>query len=202
MQWKLQGSVLLVMIGLVPFFQGCINGPSYTYDYSFEQDMENWEGQGIDLDYPSVDWLIHRSDTMAFDGNISLKFYLNNLNDAGKIWVEREFDVIPGLMYEVNIEYAFATADFGSFNLWRIITGVVEKPPETRDDLIFQDDTGNGYDTDVGYTWLNKSYIFTINSTNDGKLCVIIGIWGTWETPRTYYVDSIHITFTEWEKEK
>ena len=197
---KTKACVLLLLIGSLPLFQGCVNGPSHSYYYSFETNMESWEVRGIDLDHPSVDWSIHRSDTMAFHGNISIELYLNNLNDAGKIWIEREFEVIPEQAYEVEIEYAFATADFVSFNLWRIITGVVEMPPETRDDLIFQDYTGNGYDNDVGYIWLNKSYNFIIKSPNDGKLYVIIGIWGTWETPRTYYLDNVNVTFTEKQK--
>jgi hypothetical protein len=193
---KINGYILLPFISILLLLQGCINFSFDNNYFSFETDMEGWEARGIDLDSPSVDWSINRSDTMAFDGNISVEFYLENFNDAGKIWIEREFEVKTRRTYEVKIEYAFASSDFGSFNLWRIITGVVEKSPETRDDLIFQDDTGNGYDNDVGYVWLNKSYSFTIKSTSNGKLYVILGIWGTWETPRTYYLDNVHITFT------
>jgi hypothetical protein len=27
-------------------------------------------------------------------------------------------------------------------------------------------------------------------------LFVVVGIWGTWETPRTYYVDDLSVQFT------
>jgi hypothetical protein len=54
----------------------------------------------------------------------------------------------------------FASADWGDVNLFTIITGVVQEPPETRDDLVYQGSTGNGSDTDVGYVWLKKGYDF------------------------------------------
>jgi hypothetical protein len=47
----------------------------------------------------------------------------------------------------------FASADWGDVNLFTIITGIVQEPPETRDDLVYQGSTGNESDTDVGYGW-------------------------------------------------
>ncbi len=96
----------------------------------------------------------------------------------------------------VSIEYAFASADFGSFNLWRIIAGALPESPETREDLepAFQDDTGNGMDSDSGFLWLDKAYDSSVAVGGDGMLWVAIGVWGTWETPRTYFVDDVQIS--------
>ena len=91
----------------------------------------------------------------------------------------------------------FASADWGDVNLFTIITGVVQEPPETRDDLVYQGSTGNESDTDVGYVWLKKGYDFLVRSGANGKLYVTIGIWGTWETTRIYYFDNVIITFIE-----
>jgi len=150
----------------------------------------------LELGDTLIDWSIERTDEIVYDGSSALKFYLENYNDAGKIWIERGITVKPDQAYKVSLTYAFASADFGFANLWTIITGVVLEPPETRDDLVYQGHTGNGSDTDIGFRWLVKRYDFDVTSNSDGTLYVIIGVWGTWETPRTYYVDFVHIEFT------
>jgi hypothetical protein len=159
--------------------------------------MEGWTANGTDLDNPPVEWSIERSEDIAKDGNMSVKFYLNNVNDAGKIWLEKPFSVKPNNSYKVNLEYAFASSDWGDINLWRIIAGVSSEKPQSRKDLLYQGDTGNFAEPEADYVWLDKSYDFTVQSDSDGILYVIIGIWGTWETSRIYYVDNIHVTLTE-----
>jgi hypothetical protein len=190
--------LLFLLIGVIFLFGGCVNNPPEQGDYSFsfEHDMEGWSAKGTDLDNPPVEWSIQRSQEIARDGHTAIKYYLSNVNDAGKIWIERPFDVKPDSLYQVNVRYSFASADCGDINLWTIITGVVPEAPQSRDDLIYQKDTGNG-STGPGYEWLDKSYDFTIQSNSSGKLYVIIGIWGTWETDRTYYVDEVQVSFTE-----
>lgn len=34
-------------------------------------------------------------------------------------------------------------------------------------------------------------------SGNDGTLYIDIGIWGTWETGRVYYIDNVRITISD-----
>jgi hypothetical protein len=96
----------------------------------------------------------------------------------------------------------FATRDFGMVNLFRIITGVGTKSPETADDLTYQDDTGHHQDEDIEFIWLEKNYTFSILTDDTGKIYVSIGVWGTWETPRTYYIDSVNITFSKVSKDE
>ena len=67
-----------------------------------------------------------------------------------------------------------------------------------RDELVYQRDTGNGHpDSDVGYVWLDNSCTFAVQSNVNGKIYVILGVWGVWETPRTYYLDSIRVVFIQ-----
>jgi hypothetical protein len=145
-----------------------------------------------------IDWSVEPSIQLARSGQWSVKYFMENLNDAGKIWIERPFQVEAGGRYSVEVRYEFATRDFGSVNLFQIITGVLPESPQETDDLIptFQDQTGNGHDTDVGFRWINKAYDFTVTAGEDGTLHVLIGVWGTWETQRTYYVDDVRITLT------
>jgi hypothetical protein len=53
--------------------------------------------------------------------------------------------------------------------------------------------TFNGNDSDVGFVWLDKGYEFTAEANDEGIFHILIGIWGTFETPRTYYVDNVRI---------
>jgi hypothetical protein len=170
--------------------------PPGSYTYSFENDMEGWVPNGVDLDNPPVEWSIERSDELASDGDISLKLYLNNVNDAGKIWAERTYEVQPNQSIRVNIEYDFASSDWGDLNLWRIIAGVHQTLPKSADMLNFQEDTGIDSSADTGYEWLHKDYSFNVNSGEDGSLTVVIGVWGNWETLRNYYIDNVKVTFS------
>lgn len=167
-----------------------------NFFFSFEKDFEGWATSGTDLNNPPVEWSIQRSQDMSREGTTALKLYLANLNDAGKIWAERAFQVKPNTTYQVTINYSFASGDYGFVNHWSIITGVTQQPVKTRDELLYQGSTGNGAQS-PGHKWLSKSYDFTAQSSADGKLYLSIGVWGTWETTRTYYVDSVAISFQE-----
>jgi len=99
----------------------------------------------------------------------------------------------------VDVTCGFATPDYGSMNLWRIIGGALPRSPQTRDDLVYQGDTGNGADTSTGFVWSVKRYTFSAVASSGGELFVILGIWGTYETPRTYYLDDVRVAFTREE---
>lgn len=171
------------------------SGP--TALYSFENGLEGWAPKATDLSNPPIAWAIAPSQDRASEGSKSLKFELNNLNDAGKIWIERAFPVRPNQPYQVNVQFFFATADWGDFNHFTIIAGVRTQPAETSSDLTYQGNTWNGQHADVGYQWLEKSYNFDVVSGANGALFIDVGVWGTWETYRAYYVDSLRITITE-----
>jgi hypothetical protein len=194
-------AIMILLLCTTLFLAGCVddtpdNGTP-PYYYSFETDMQGWQVDGTDLSNPPINWSIEQSDDRATDGNTSIKLYLNNMNDAGKIWIEKQFELDPNTQYEVTIDYDFATSDFGSFNLFKIITGASLSNPETAGDLTFQDDTGHHQEEDIGYTWLNKSYTLTVQTSANGTIYLSIGVWGTWETPRTYYIDAVNISFNK-----
>jgi len=188
----------LLIIGLLIF--GACAGPGtpapVTCHSSFERDMDGWVAESTDLDNPPVEWAIERSQDLASDGKTAIRLYLNNMKDAGRIWIERVFDVEPNREYQVHLEYDFATADWGDMNLWAIITGIVPKLPKAKEGLIYQEDTGNNARPEDGFVWLHKSYDFAVESDQDGKLYIMIGVWGTWETARTYYLDNVKVAIT------
>jgi len=168
---------------------------SQSFFYSFENTFSGWDTTGTDLQLgdTTLVWSIHPTNELAIDSSFSMRYYLENYNDAGKIWLQKPFVVEQHTDYIVSIDYKFATSDFGLANLWTIITGVHLSPPTIAQELIYQGHTGNGFDFDTGYIWLDKNYKFTINSDTSSNLWIVIGVWGTYEGPRTYYFDSLSI---------
>lgn len=169
-----------------------------TFGFTFESDLGQWAADGADLDDPPVTWSIERSDELAERGEWSVRLSLDNLNDAGKIWMERAFELTPGASYDIEAAFDFASADFGDVNLWRVIAGASSVDPETPDDLTFQDETGNGMEEDLGHVWTTRRYQLGTLTANPetGVLWVALGVWGTFETERTYYIDDLELIFT------
>lgn len=193
----LAGTVAL----LAPIGTACDRGelvfvPEVEALSSFEQGLDGWSRWGVDLDNPPVSWSIERSQEQAAEGSFSLRFEMNNLNDAGKIWVEKPFTVEPNQSYEVAVAYSFGTSDFGDVNHWTLITGVHSAPPRAPGTLTFQGSTANGESADNGLIWIDRSYELNARSAADGLLYVAVGVWGTWETRRVYYLDDVTVSFT------
>jgi hypothetical protein len=185
-----------VGVGVVEFYQ--LESPGTPLaTFSFENGLEGWTPKATDINDPPIAWSIQSSPERASDGTHSAKFELENLNDAGKIWLGRPFSLQPNQSYHVKVQFSFATQDFGEANLFTIIAGVRTSPAVTRDDLTYQGFTGNGDANNTGYKWLEKSYDFNVVSAADGTVYVDIGIWGTWETYRAYYIDNLRISVTQ-----
>lgn len=166
------------------------------FESSFESGFDGFASDGTDLDDPPIEWSIERTQEEADEGAWSVRLDLDNLNDAGKIWIERAFALESGMAYDVELSYAFGTWDFGDINTWTIIAGVHPANPEVVDDLAFQGSTSTGEDEEVGLVWLDKSHSFTATAGASGELWVSLGVWGTSEFPRTYYLDDVRIEFT------
>jgi hypothetical protein len=192
---------LLLTVVFLALVAACSDDPTgpgdgLVFETSFEEGFDGFVPDGADLDDPPVEWEIERTDERADDGEWSVRLELENLNDAGKIWIERPFDLEPGRVYDVELSYAFASADFGDFNAWTIIAGVTPIDPETADDLPFQGSTANGADDDVGFVWLERSHGLTVTTGASGEAWVSFGVWGTFEVTRTYHLDDVRVSFT------
>ncbi|MBW3535318.1 MAG: hypothetical protein KY453_08910 [Gemmatimonadetes bacterium] len=177
-------------------FQGddIVFEPEYDLSYSFESGLDGWLPDGTDLDDPLVDWEVDVTGEHASDGSNAVRLRLDNLNGQGRIWIERRFDVAPDTAYTVEIAFDFGTSDFGDVNLWRVLAGATATDPEVAGELSPRDDTGGA--EDEGVTWLERSYTTTLMSSEDGDLWVHVGVWGTWETERAYYIDDLRVTLS------
>lgn len=194
--------VSVVAVFAAAIFAGCIQDNGNTndikeyYEYSFEEGLNDWNPDGTDLDDPPINWSVEKTDNISYSGNSSVKLYLENFNDAGKIWMEKIFNVKKNTIYEVSVEYKFGTTDWGEFNLFNIITTISADMVTKRDDLVYREDTGHHTDTE-DLVWLDKSYDSIVETDSDGIIYINIGVWGNWETTRTYYVDDVNISIIE-----
>src|SRR3954465_10708785 len=86
----------------------------------------------------------------------------------------------------------------GSYSFeFRILAGAEPSIPAKGDDAISlaRDDTANG--GAAGVAWVAKSYDSIATTGPTGDLTALVGIWGTFEVARTYYLDSLAVQFTE-----
>jgi hypothetical protein len=175
------------------------NGPPAVVS-SFEGGMDGWRARAMDTldgspgDGALAHWSVSRSEARATDGHYAIRIEIENNTDAAKVWLERELRVEPNRDYALEIEYDFATADFGDLNLFRIIAGGLTHSPVERAELepLFRDETGHGFEDDQ-YRWLTKHYEQTVRSSPDGKLFVLVGVWATYEVTRVYFVDRVTV---------
>lgn len=183
--------------------EGRVNGSNAatgyqaSYFYSYEGSLQTWSKDGTDLELAGgeIEWHILPKTTRPYQGLYSLEYYLNNLNDAGKIWVEKAFNVPANRTYKVDVCYKFASNDWGDVNNFVLLTGASTSNPEVAADLTTQGSTNNG--GVQNYVWLSKSYSFNVTANSLGKIWIHVGVWGTWETPRTFYYDNVSIKITQ-----
>ncbi|MGQ9811778.1 MAG: hypothetical protein ACUVQ7_10635, partial [bacterium] len=65
----------------------------------------------------------------------------------------------------------------------------------TREDLIYRDDTGKDSNLPQ-HEWTTKTYLDTLTTSGEGSVYFMVGVWGTHEVERTYFVDSIEVTIS------
>lgn len=170
--------------------------PEFDLSYSFESGLEQWSGDGVDLFDPIVTWSAERTGQQASLGGSSVQLSLDNANGVAKIWIERGFTVDPSRSYNVDISFDIGTADSGQADSWRLLAGAHTSPPDIASELTVQDATGNGAVSGTGLVWLSKSYRVSASSGADGRMTVVIGLWGTSEGARSYYIDNVRLLFT------
>jgi hypothetical protein len=198
---QIQRLLLYFAGGMTTVGGACTDGtnPDRVIDqtFSFETSFDGWAARAIDdNDGGSVAlWQVSRSSARATDGEWAVELSLENYTDAAKVWLGRQFVVAPNRNYRVTIEFDLATADYGQLNLFRLIAGALPRAVGDRSDLapVFRGETGNGQSSDVGFRWLPKAYQTVTRSGSDGRLHVLFGIWGTYETTRHYYFDAVRV---------
>lgn len=193
----MRGSRLVIAVLLALLASPCA---AALYSYGFESGtLEGWTADATDQG--QCPWHITPSTKLRYAGTWSLEYYMNNFNDATKIWIERAYDVQAGRRYDVSLTWKLATKD-APVGACPIIAYVGSRDPETHDDE-FQVIGYSIGDGSGNWTWLSESYLRTGvlpgagSGTGQGKLWVAIGMWGTFEVSFTWYVDNVTVEITE-----
>ena len=171
--------------------------PNHDENFSFETGWSDWFAKARDLTNPVDNWEVTRSSERASEGSQSVRLFLDNPNSQGKVWIERRYMVDKNQTYDVDISFDFATGDFGSANLWKVIASGGPDSPATAGVAAAQGDTGTGTSSDQGFTWLHKTFSVPTESDGDAELFVYVGVWGTWPFARTYYLDNVKVALTK-----
>jgi hypothetical protein len=177
---------------------GCGPGTQTSGSYSFEGSLQGWQPGALDVaEATAAVWSIAATSEQSFAGAWSARVFLDNRSEAAKVWLSRKYQLAPFRAYDVHVEFALGTSDASAGGSFRVLAGAAQSVPANGDDAISlaRDDTGNGGAT--GLLWVLKSYdSFALTGTS-GELDAIVGIWGTSQGARTYYLDALAVTFTE-----
>jgi hypothetical protein len=156
---------------------------------SFERGFEGWtpdhfiECETDDSCATPFEWSITRSQDQAFHRSVSLKAFLNGLNDDGTIWVERRFSVPPGSRVRAHLSFWLWSETQSDFNTWPVVAYVGTADPETEEDFAIVGQT----DQKAGWKRYSQGSVLTAGPSGD--VWVAFGIGATWESPRTHYLD-------------
>jgi hypothetical protein len=200
----MRNALLFLLLGLIALAAGSCGHRQGTDDRLITE-VENFEG-GLGLWTPrALDTFVNPSDEINWNVSVSAeaartginaaKFSVDNRTDAAKVWLERSFDVTPNRTYDVTLNFDFGTTDFGGFNDWTVIAGAQPFSPQTVDDLPMNGGSTTGSDEPItGLAWIPKTVTQRVTAGPTGKLYVTVGVWGTWESQRVYFIDNVEVT--------
>jgi hypothetical protein len=159
--------------------------------FSFEGSLQGWEPHGLDLQAGSTEenWSITSDPGAAYDGPSSARFFLDNVNGTGKIWLERTFTMSPPGRYSAHVDFAVRGAK-DPIAADQLIAGILPAPPRN-DDALRPTLRGPGI---AGTTWATPSYDRDIDG---GSATIVLGISGAAPGQILYYLDAVTVAFTE-----
>lgn len=158
----------------------------------FESGLTGWM---TNADVPSdpnrpgqlVEWSIAASSELAYQGMQAVKLRLDGRQDDGTIWLERGFDVRPGRMYRVSLDFEF-WSESESFVLLAMVAAYAGAQPAQ-----VEADFNTQQAANLLGGWRAYSYEFDVQAGEDGRAWVGLGISAVWETELTYYLDNVEI---------
>lgn len=174
--------------------------PAVAFETSFENGLAGFTVDTDDLGDPPVTWSVDRTTDVANDGQASVAISIDNVNDQAKVWIEREVTgLAPNTTYAVDVLFDFGTSDWGTVNLWTLYADVDADDQDTWSDFddAFTTDTGNGADEDVGVVWREEAASLFADTDGEGRLHLAIGVWGTFEVNRTYFIDDVAVRVSD-----
>lgn len=195
-------TILLLTPGIMGNSPGIPQAQVIDESYSFENDLEEWALRGDFLDV-ELHSLVTRSQERASDGITSLRFACPASFQT--LLIEKQFSVQPSQVYDVEVDYDFATRvgrDSLSTTIpssFTLLTGALRRSISQEPWKVFsalQGNAHNGEEVSGNYKWSTRQFAFTARADEQGKLYVIIGL-GSSEAFGTFYFDRVHVRITK-----
>ena len=159
--------------------------------FSFEGSLQGWSPHGLGLQSGGAEeaWAITTDPTVPYDGGSSARFFLDNANGAGKIWLERTFTLPSGGRHAAHVEFAVAgTRDAVVAD--QLIAGVLRAPPRDVDAL----QPALQSPGIAGSSWTPHA----VDVEFDGNTAtVVIGVSGRFPGRIVYHFDAVTVLFTD-----
>ena len=159
--------------------------------FSFEGSLQGWTPRGLDLESGGAEeaWTITTDPAVPYDGASSARFFLDNANGTGKIWLERTFSISTAGHHVVHLDFAVAgTRD--AISVDQLIVGVLPAPPRNADAL----QPAVQPPGIAGSRWTPYAYDFEMDGS---AATVVIGISGTTPGRIVYHLDALTILFAD-----
>jgi hypothetical protein len=160
--------------------------------FGFEKNLQGWtRDHFIDCEHEptpcTFEWKINRSTQQAKSGTHSLKATLNGLNDDGTIWMERQFNFGANTEATVTVTFWLWSESEADINTWPVVAFIGKRNPETEDHMTIVGQT----DRKAG--WARYEFTRTVSTGATGNVWVAFGFGATWESERTYFMDSVRV---------
>ncbi len=156
--------------------------------FSFEGSLQGWAPQALDLEVGDQ-WSITSDPTAPFDGASSVRFFLQNTNGAGKIWLERAFTLPSSGRHRAHIDFA-TSGPSDAVAADRLIVGVLRAPPRNADQL----QPALQPPGIAGAQWTPHAYELEVEGP---AVTVVVGISGASRARTIYHLDALTVLFTE-----
>jgi len=159
--------------------------------FSFEGSLQGWVPQGLDLAIGDAQeaWSITSDPTEPFDGASSARFFLENLNGRGKIWLERAFTLASSGRHRAHIDFS-ALGSSDAVTADSLIVGVFRVPPRSADQL----QPALQPPGIAGARWTPHAYQLEVEGP---AVTLVIGISGASRARTIYHLDALTVRFDE-----
>jgi hypothetical protein len=180
--------------------------------FSFETGLEGWRADSADFcegdpvtgvcppegAFAPTD--VEVATGPAADGSRAVRLLAENATDAVKLWIERPFEVPDPGRYEVLATWRLGTAD-DEIGAWTSIGAATDDdpsaavgpddPPDRVGDLLRLGSTVSTEPGTVGF--IPESFVEEVEVGADRELWVSVGVWGTFEVTREYFLDLVTV---------
>ena len=166
--------------------------PELEERFSFESGWDGWAAGARDLGEPPAPWGARLTSEAALDGSRSLALSLDNGSAQGRVFIRRRFDLLPDTPYRAELTFGLGTRD-GDLNPWTLVGGAAPSATAVGAALVTIGDTGGPGGAELAWVPETAAIDFQ-TASDDGRVWIALGIWGTSPFSREYLLDDLTVS--------